>query len=81
MNRPLCQALGRLSPSEQYDRAWRIRRAVQYSILHQDLPRDQWIPAEEVCMNSFYPHTQHIRVGLTFYVWLPLGYSLYCPSC
>ncbi|KAF8326352.1 ubiquinol-cytochrome-c reductase complex subunit 6 [Cantharellus anzutake] len=43
----VAKALQRLSPAEQYDRAWRIRRAVQLSILHQNLPKDQWTPVKE----------------------------------
>ncbi|KAF8323200.1 cytochrome bd ubiquinol oxidase subunit [Clavulina sp. PMI_390] len=41
------KALSRLSPQEAYDRTWRLRRAVQQDILHKDLPKDQWIKAEE----------------------------------
>lgn len=43
------QAISRLSPEESFDRAWRLRRAVQQSILHKNLPKDQWIKPEEVC--------------------------------
>jgi ubiquinol-cytochrome c reductase subunit 7 len=40
-------ALNRLSPREQYDRVYRIRRSVQCSVQHKLLPRDQWTKPEE----------------------------------
>lgn len=43
------QALGRLSPQETYDRAYRIRVAVNQSMLHTELPKDQWVKPSEVC--------------------------------
>ncbi|CAO1636315.1 unnamed protein product [Sympodiomycopsis kandeliae] len=41
------KALSRLSERESYDRAYRFRRAIQQSILHRDLPKDQWTKPEE----------------------------------
>jgi len=41
------KALGRLSTREAYDRAFRIKQASQASVLHQDLPKDKWVPASE----------------------------------
>jgi ubiquinol-cytochrome c reductase subunit 7 len=41
------QALKRLPPKLAYDRAYRIRRAMQCSVTHTLLPRDQWIKADE----------------------------------
>jgi ubiquinol-cytochrome c reductase subunit 7 len=41
-------ALDRLSPREQYDRVYRIRRSVQCSVQHKLLPREQWTKPEDV---------------------------------
>lgn len=43
------QALGRLSEREAYDRIHRFRVASQQSILHKNLPKEQWLKPEEVC--------------------------------
>ncbi|KAF6764814.1 ubiquinol-cytochrome-c reductase complex subunit 6 [Ephemerocybe angulata] len=43
------RALGRLTPRETYDRAFRMKRASQASVLHAPIPKDQWTtPAEDV---------------------------------
>jgi ubiquinol-cytochrome c reductase subunit 7 len=42
------QALSRLTPREEYDRAYRIRLATQLSVLHHGLPKDQVLPKEQV---------------------------------
>ncbi|KAF8514040.1 cytochrome b-c1 complex subunit 7, partial [Gautieria morchelliformis] len=43
------KALSRLSPREAYDRAYRLRLASQCSVLHKDLPKEQWVkPSEDV---------------------------------
>jgi Ubiquinol-cytochrome C reductase complex 14kD subunit len=42
------QALTRLTPQEKYDRAYRLKRATQQSVLHAPLPREQWLKPEEV---------------------------------
>ncbi|VDB97657.1 unnamed protein product [Peniophora sp. CBMAI 1063] len=41
------KALDRLTEQEFYDRAYRIRRAQQADVVHKELPKDQWIKAEE----------------------------------
>ncbi|KAJ7581071.1 cytochrome bd ubiquinol oxidase subunit [Mycena floridula] len=41
------KALGRLTPQEGYDRAFRLKRAAHCSVLHQNLPKDQWVKPEE----------------------------------
>ncbi|KAG7530763.1 hypothetical protein FFLO_04805 [Filobasidium floriforme] len=41
------KAISRLPEREQYDRAFRIRTAVQQSILHKGLPKDQWVTPEQ----------------------------------
>jgi len=41
------KALGRLNTREGYDRAFRIKRASHASIVHSDLPKDQWVSASE----------------------------------
>ncbi|KAF2002716.1 14 kDa subunit of cytochrome bd ubiquinol oxidase [Amniculicola lignicola CBS 123094] len=40
-------ALKRLPPKEAYDRVYRLRRAIQCSVAHQLLPKDQWTKPEE----------------------------------
>ena len=42
------KALGRLSEREAYDRIHRFRVASQQSVLHKNLPKEQWIKPEEV---------------------------------
>ncbi|OJT14125.1 Cytochrome b-c1 complex subunit 7 [Trametes pubescens] len=46
------RALARLTPREEYDRAFRFKRASQCSVLHDNLPKDQWLKPEEVCNSS-----------------------------
>jgi len=41
------RALGRLTPREGYDRAFRIKMASQCSITHKPLPKDQWVSPSE----------------------------------
>jgi len=41
------RALGRLTSRESYDRVFRIKTASHCSVLHKDLPKDQWVPASE----------------------------------
>jgi len=41
------EALRRLSPQEQYRRAYRIRIAQQCGVTHTELPREQWTKPEE----------------------------------
>ncbi|KAH6655701.1 cytochrome b-c1 complex subunit 7 [Truncatella angustata] len=41
------KALKRLSPQESYDRAYRIRRAMQCSLSHQLLAKKDWTKPEE----------------------------------
>ncbi|KAF2707053.1 ubiquinol-cytochrome c reductase complex 14 kDa protein-like protein [Pleomassaria siparia CBS 279.74] len=40
-------ALKRLPPKEAYDRVWRLRRALQCSVAHQLLPKEEWTKPEE----------------------------------
>ncbi|KZP01265.1 ubiquinol-cytochrome c reductase subunit 7 [Calocera viscosa TUFC12733] len=41
------KALTRLSAKEAYDRAWRFRVGMHQSVLHQDLPKAQWLKPED----------------------------------
>ncbi|KAF8892621.1 ubiquinol-cytochrome C reductase complex 14kD subunit-domain-containing protein [Infundibulicybe gibba] len=41
------RALTRLTPREGYDRAYRLKRASQASVLHAPLPKEQWLKPEE----------------------------------
>lgn len=47
-DRVILQALTRLTQREAYDRAFRFKRASQCSILHDELPKDQWLAPAEV---------------------------------
>jgi len=40
-------AIKRLPPRVAYDRVYRIRRAMQLSMTHQLLPKDEWLKPEE----------------------------------
>lgn len=42
------QALHRLTPREQYDRAYRMKRASHASVLHNVLPKEEWTKPQEV---------------------------------
>lgn len=44
----LTQALSRLPEIEGYDRAFRMRRAVQCSVVQRPLPKEEWTKPEEV---------------------------------
>ena len=44
----MAQALSRLPENETYDRVYRMRRAVQCSIVQRDLPKDQLTTPENV---------------------------------
>ena len=44
------QAIGRLTTREAYDRIYRFRLASHASVLHKDLPKEQWVKPEEVCL-------------------------------
>lgn len=52
-------ALKRLSAKESYDRVYRIRRAMQLSLSHKILPKEQWTKMEEV---SFSPTLSSLPV-------------------
>jgi len=42
-------AIGRLTPREGYDRAFRLKRLHQLSLMHVTLPKEQWLdPKEDV---------------------------------
>lgn len=42
------QAISRLTERESYDRAFRLRQAIQQSILHRELPKEKWLKPSEV---------------------------------
>ena len=46
-NETVIAAVKRLTQQEQYDRVYRLRRAVQLSVRHKLLPRDEWTKPEE----------------------------------
>ncbi|KAI0802760.1 cytochrome b-c1 complex subunit 7 [Xylaria sp. FL0064] len=51
-NEDVLKALARLPPKERYDRVYRLRRAIQCSITHKLLPKDQWTKPEQVRINQ-----------------------------
>ena len=42
------KAISRLPEREGYDRAFRMRRAIQYDTMRRILPKEQWTKPEEV---------------------------------
>ncbi|KAI0670609.1 ubiquinol-cytochrome-c reductase complex subunit 6 [Trametes maxima] len=54
------RAIERLTPRQQYDRAFRFKRASQCSVLHDVLPKDQWIKPEED-VRYLKPHVQAVE--------------------
>jgi len=46
-NETVQRALTRLTPREQYDRAYRLKRASQASVLHKPLEKAEWTPLNE----------------------------------
>ena len=59
------QALTRLTPREAYDRAYRFKRASQASVLHNDLPKSEWVKAEDVCPHEHSWHYTDFRHSRT----------------
>lgn len=45
------KALSRLPEKEAYDRAFRLRQASHLSVIHRELPKEQWLPASEVSLH------------------------------
>lgn len=45
-------ALKRLTERESYDRAFRLKQAIQLSVMHRELPKENWLKPEEVCTFS-----------------------------
>ncbi|TFY71743.1 hypothetical protein EVG20_g1264 [Dentipellis fragilis] len=54
------KALSRLTPRQEFDRAYRIKRAAQQSILHKDLDSPDWIKPEED-IRYLKPHVQAVE--------------------
>ncbi|KAH8730230.1 ubiquinol-cytochrome C reductase complex 14kD subunit-domain-containing protein [Phaeosphaeriaceae sp. PMI808] len=46
-NNVIQTALKRLPPQEAYDRVFRLRRAMQLSMTHQLLPKEEWTKPED----------------------------------
>ncbi|KAF8964024.1 cytochrome b-c1 complex subunit 7 [Flammula alnicola] len=53
------RALSRLTLREQYDRAYRLKRASQAGVLHAALPKEQWMPASED-IRYLKPHVEEV---------------------
>ncbi|KAF5369454.1 hypothetical protein D9758_002717 [Tetrapyrgos nigripes] len=54
------RALGRLTPAESYERAFRLKRASQASVLHAPLPEEQWTKDGED-VRYLTPHIQEVQ--------------------
>jgi len=44
------RAVARLSPAQSYERIFRLRRAMQYSLMQKVLPEKEWTKPEEVSL-------------------------------
>ncbi|KJA27449.1 hypothetical protein HYPSUDRAFT_131295 [Hypholoma sublateritium FD-334 SS-4] len=53
------RALKRLTPAESYDRAFRLKRASQASVLHKPLEKSEWIKPEED-VRYLVPHIENV---------------------
>ncbi|TCD60422.1 Cytochrome b-c1 complex subunit 7 [Steccherinum ochraceum] len=53
------RAISRLTPRQIYDRTYRFKRASQQSILHKDLPKEEWLPAAED-VRYLKPHVEEV---------------------
>ena len=49
----VAEAVSRLDDEIQYQRLFRIKRAMDLSLKHNILPKEQWTKPEEVCSNYF----------------------------
>ncbi|TFK72535.1 14 kDa subunit of cytochrome bd ubiquinol oxidase [Pluteus cervinus] len=54
------RALSRLTPRENYDRAFRLKRASHASVLHAPLSKDQWTKPEED-VRYLRPHVEEVE--------------------
>ncbi|TIB39878.1 hypothetical protein E3P86_00935 [Wallemia ichthyophaga] len=70
-NDQMQKVLGRLSPREEYDRVWRLRRAINQSIQHKDLPAEQW--SEEDSSQQRYLTDRIVQVTNEKKDWLALS--------
>ncbi|GJJ12431.1 hypothetical protein Clacol_006673 [Clathrus columnatus] len=53
------KAVSRLPPKEAYDRIYRIRIASHCSVLHKDLPKEQWVKASDD-VRYLTPHIEEV---------------------
>ncbi|KAI1790798.1 ubiquinol-cytochrome-c reductase complex subunit 6 [Ganoderma leucocontextum] len=53
------RALGRLTDREAYDRQYRFKRASQASVVHDNIPKEEWIKPEED-IRYLKPHVQGV---------------------
>ncbi|KIM60628.1 hypothetical protein SCLCIDRAFT_123887 [Scleroderma citrinum Foug A] len=53
------RALSRLTPRDAYDRAYRMKLSLHQSMLHKDLPKEQWVPAKDD-VRYLEPHIQEV---------------------
>lgn len=53
------EALKRITDKQQFDRTFRIRRAMQLQMHHDELPREEWV-TRETDESYLWPHLQAI---------------------
>ncbi|KAG6334000.1 hypothetical protein ID866_5083 [Astraeus odoratus] len=53
------RALNRLTPRDAYDRAYRMKLSLHQSMLHKDLPKEQWVSAKDD-VRYLKPHVEEV---------------------
>jgi hypothetical protein len=65
----VCEAVRRLPEKEQQLRLFRLKRALDLSVKHSLLPKEQWTTTEQVCIQIWQSHFDaiifSIRPGCT----------------
>ncbi|KAF7777501.1 hypothetical protein Agabi119p4_3573 [Agaricus bisporus var. burnettii] len=66
------RALGRLTPRQGYDRAYRLKRASHASVLHAPLDKSEWTPASEDVREAEvgFGYRSEKLSHLALYLWL-----------
>lgn len=63
-NETVQKALKRLTPREEYDRAYRLRVASQLSVLHHPLPKEQQLTQQQVSTRPSVSWDQRVKPAL-----------------
>lgn len=53
------EALRRISDKDQFDRTFRVRRAMQLQMAHEELPREEWT-TKDTDTPYLWPHIQQV---------------------